>query len=565
MRYQKLRSILRLFSVALPWHQKISVAAVLLLLIVGGVVACGPGHSSHLVDLGTGEHSNIGSSRGGTVVPESDLVAIHVLPNTDVPKGVVVSLYDSPDGNNIAFVKELYRIIDGINRTGALIPTRHLSNPTKLELSRQEITLLVMVGQGRMSDFERFKSRLKDERLGVEPNGLIAVESDHPRADLWLQDFGEFTKAELRGATEPVYLLLDVNRNDHRGEFSPEVFMRLFRMPLVQLGDDDNLFGQYGGNIDATPSGRLIMGDAVRQGRKNSELPSLFDRLRVLGNPDALELESDWLSIGHIDEYLTFTSSVLGCGETLYYGQPLEGLRVVLDKASDEEFAKFAKEAAVESGISMTRGRLKAAVQSFRRNNRNGNDRNVGPEISIDLADYDLTRHDPVWTSLDDEYGMSIGAFDTLKWSDPESLVRYYVWRNLLDQEIISRSVSKLLATADCQQSEGLPVIYRPNFKDKAKIHSPHDRVVFHVGDTAHLPGVANSLVLRDHVIVPDPGIQALRDLTAERFGRHLGGARSQVHFIDDRQYHEKWGEVHCGTNVIREMGVRHEWHLIKR
>ncbi len=557
MRYQKLRSILRLFPMALPWHRNISVAAVLLLL-VGRVVACGPGHSSHLVDLGTGEHTNIGSSLGGTVVPASDLVAIHVLPNTNVPKGVVVSLYDSPAGSNVAFVKELYQIIEEINRTGALIPTRHLSNPTKLELGRQEITLLLLVAQGRMSEFERFKSRLMAERRGVEPNGLIAVESDHPHTDLWLQDFGEFAKAELRGATEPVYLLLDIKRNDYRGEFSPEVFMRLFRMPLVQLGDDGNLFGQYGGNIDATPSGRLIMGDAVRQGRKNPELPSLFDRLRALGNPDALELESDWLSIGHIDEYLTFTSSVLGCGETIYYGRPLEGLRVVLDKASDEEFAKFAKEAAVESGISFTRGRLKAALQSFRRNDRNGNGngRNVGPEISIDLADYDLTRHDPVWTLLDDEQGLSIGVFDTLKWSDPDSLVRYYVWRNLLDQEIISRSVSKLLATADCQQSEGLPVIYRPNFKDKPKIHSPNERVVVHVGDTAHLPGVTNSLVLRDHVIVPDPGIQALRDLTSERFGRHLGGATSQVHFIDDRQYHKKWGEVHCGTNVIREMDL---------
>ena len=103
MRYPKLRSILRLFPMALPWHRNISVAAVLLLL-VGGVVACGPGHSSHLVDLGTGEHTNIGSSLGGTVVPASDLVAIHVLPNTNVPKGVVVSLYDSLAGSNAAHI-----------------------------------------------------------------------------------------------------------------------------------------------------------------------------------------------------------------------------------------------------------------------------------------------------------------------------------------------------------------------------------------------------------------------------------------------------------------------------
>jgi len=66
----------------------------------------------------------------------------------------------------------------------------------------------------------------------------------------------------------------------------------------------------------------------------------------------------------------------------------------------------------------------------------------------------------------------------------------------------------------------------------------------------AFLPGVVNLTVLRRHLLVPACHIPSFDKIIEARF-RAQG---NQVHFIDDQAYHNSMGEIHCGTNVLREV-----------
>ena len=528
---------------------------------LGLAVACGRPRAATLKDLATGRDSNIAASGGSQTVSMNDIESIHILPNTNVPKGVVVSLVKFGAENNYAFVRDLYRQIAAINRTEGLVPTRTLSHPTRDQLMRQEITLIVLVPTGYMGDFES----LLDSLGGRNVPYVIPMEISTTYGDSWIQDFGEFAMVKLKDAARPSYLVLDTYRNHNRQEYDPAVFQQEFRIPLVRLGANKNISGQYGGNIEATPDGTLYMGNAVDSNRFEPTTGSdLYTRLESFGNANAVKLASNWLNVGHVDEFLTFTPSRRGCGSTLFYGRPLEALQLLVEQASDAEFKSFSDEwanqvlASSRGGpptqlldVHLTRESLRQALAWFKR------DPNVRG-IPLDLAAYDLNRHEPAWDSITAAGGMNSDQLASLRQSG--AFARFYVWRNLVDQQAIEQNVRQLESSLSCHQTEALPEAFLPDFYSTQGLS-------YYSGDSAHLPGMANSLVLRDHVIVPDPGVEALRRTASERFGRHLNSADgvSHVHFVNDAFYHEARGEIHCGTNVIREMTLRYQTIKPKR
>lgn len=68
-------------------------------------------------------------------------------------------------------------------------------------------------------------------------------------------------------------------------------------------------------------------------------------------------------------------------------------------------------------------------------------------------------------------------------------------------------------------------------------------------GCHAFLPGVVNLLVVRDHLIVPATHIPSFDKVIEAR----LKSQGNKVHFIDDTPYHTSMGEIHCGTNALRD------------
>jgi len=68
-------------------------------------------------------------------------------------------------------------------------------------------------------------------------------------------------------------------------------------------------------------------------------------------------------------------------------------------------------------------------------------------------------------------------------------------------------------------------------------------------GCCSYLPGVVNLTVLRNHLLVPACHMPTFDKIIEARF-RAQG---NKVHFIDDEPYHDSMGEIHCGTNVLRD------------
>lgn len=67
---------------------------------------------------------------------------------------------------------------------------------------------------------------------------------------------------------------------------------------------------------------------------------------------------------------------------------------------------------------------------------------------------------------------------------------------------------------------------------------------------TAFLPGVVNMLVVRDHLIVPATHIPAFDRAIEAR----LKAQGNEVHFVDDTPYHKSGGDIHCGSNAVRDL-----------
>jgi hypothetical protein len=70
------------------------------------------------------------------------------------------------------------------------------------------------------------------------------------------------------------------------------------------------------------------------------------------------------------------------------------------------------------------------------------------------------------------------------------------------------------------------------------------------------MPGVVNSLIADNVIVVPKPfgpRNNAGLDVFEEQVISTLAGSNLSVEFVDDWDYHKLFGEIHCGTNVLRK------------
>ncbi|MGB3560267.1 MAG: protein-arginine deiminase family protein [Geitlerinemataceae cyanobacterium] len=72
---------------------------------------------------------------------------------------------------------------------------------------------------------------------------------------------------------------------------------------------------------------------------------------------------------------------------------------------------------------------------------------------------------------------------------------------------------------------------------------------------SAWWPSMVNSVVVNDRLFVSDPKGVLLDnvDLTQEVFRNRVSASGLEVHFVNDRYYHELKGNTHCATNTARQ------------
>ncbi|XP_054857506.1 protein-arginine deiminase type-1-like [Eublepharis macularius] len=318
------------------------------------------------------------------------------------------------------------------------------------------------------------------------------------RGDRWIQDEMEFGYVEAPHKMFPV--VFDSPRNRELQDFpfkrilGPD-FGYVTREPENGRVSSLDSFGNLEVSPPVTvkgkeyPLGRILIGSSFPRSGSRKMAKIVRDFLYAQKVQSPVELYSDWLLVGHVDEFVTFIPACDRKGFRLLLASPLACYKLFKEKQKEGY-----GEAALFEGLE-------------------GVERKTLDEILADETVYD-----------DNKYAQSC-----IDWN-----------RSILKREL-GLSERDIIDIPQLFASKG-------------------------GGAHAFFPDMVNMLVLGKHLAIPKP------------FGPIIGGqccleekVRSLLEpldltctFIDDFfSYHVWSGEVHCGTNVLREPFSFHWWNIV--
>lgn len=381
--------------------------------------------------------------------------------NNHLPQKVLVVYSSSTAG----FVKDLFKVIKTVNEQ------ENLPQSERIKLH------VISASSGNPAS-----------QLGIPPadaEKYLEFNDKFSSGDIWVQDCMEMCSAQTGTSQAFVPAVFDSNRG--RGLAGlPKVLSGMWNLVYAKNPSNSQAHGDYGGNLEVTPfDDVMVTGNTI-----TAPCKAFFEKMGYAGrmfNPD-----TSWLTVGHIDEYLSFipTAHVPG-GYSIVKADPayaLELLAATPDadlsglQSSDADFLK----------------RVKQVVLAQKRDPNSGK-------------------------------GTAEGDFVTLNRQIGE-----IIEKNVGELKVFIRKV-----TNDPNRDFG--EVAWPGFFEGRNGPRPS-------GCCAYLPGVVNLLVVRNHLIVPACHIPTFDRAIETRF-RAQGNV---VHFVDDEPYHDSMGEIHCGTNVLR-------------
>jgi len=412
------------------------------------------------------------------IQPEQ-VTKLRMMSNNNLPKKVIVVRNYSTSG----FVDKLVRTIQSINKDFA--------NPMKLH---------VIVDSS--SSYRSFKKQMEDAGLY---GSLVEINEQFFTSDQWMQDWGEILVAEVSGKPEPELTIFDSNRG--RGlRGLPKLFADMWGAHYLKNPNNQGIKGDYGGNIEVSPDNVLVIGDTSTQ-----DLRQFFAQ-RGYADKTAL-LETRWLTVGHVDEYVSFVpdASAPG-GYAIVKADP--GLAIELIKNASPE-------------------QLNAIHSSYRSQIINMHNSLKEEGVSrMGLDDYDLSEGN-ILTEL------------VARNSDPLRM-NQLVDLNRSISELIDRNIETLkqsITAATKGRRTEFRVVSFPTIFQGRKSGGGLS------GCVALLPGTVNMLVLGQHAVIPDAQFPLFND----HIRQTTASTKIVPHFLENLAYHYSNGQIHCGTNVMRE------------
>lgn len=368
---------------------------------------------------------------------------------------------------------------------------------------------------------------------------LVEVNDKFFTTDQWMQDWGEVATIRMKGDPKQHIAVLDSNRGRGIAEL-PKVLANFWNCACLKNPSNRFACGDYGGNVEITPDDVLIIGNtSTEEFREFLASHGYRDRMVVV--------ETDWLRVGHCDEYLSVIPNPKAAeGFTVVKANPRQALRLIkdspradLDRIDVPEYREMmlavhdylnsAAGAAAPRGVQDADGGPATTYQ----------ERVVKYLDSLDATGAPGPHPMPIMRHL--SFGPSSGT-DTDAADRKAAMARAeeFVKKNLALAAVIDSNIKAVTAKID-----------EVNNTPKA-VHSVLSfPVLYHQKGPRHIafvPGVVNQLIVRRHLIIPDPKIKAFRD--------YIAGVATKVglvpHFLDDMPYHTLEGEIHCGTNVFR-------------
>ncbi|MEV6285823.1 protein-arginine deiminase family protein [Kribbella sp. NPDC051770] len=369
------------------------------------------------------------------------------------------------------------------------------------------------------------------------PSGLQRLDQS---GDSWTQDLFEPAYMSIPGPggkPQGMKVLLG-SVNDSRRVGSRVIFTELagadvaaVHVEHVPVPEENESYDSMGNleTIPATPQhpvGRIVIGGDGFEHGKTGPASEMTTLLKSQGMQNPLGLDTSWLTVGHVDEFLQFVpvpGSRLGWKALI--ADPAAGLQLLrgvragghggdimhgrlpelewpydlrIDQRSTDEF--LADKQFVETNERAV-AKIQANVEVLKR--------------EAGLTDADLVRVPSLFTAKSMDYGM--------------------------------------LETEISQLQDG------PE-KDAAvaKLHAMRDAV-------AEIPGAVNGLVLNaGKYIAPKPygPVVGGKDVFATAISKALAGIGYQVTYADDlKSEHISEGEIHCATNTLRDSLSTRWWN----
>jgi protein-arginine deiminase len=356
--------------------------------------------------------------------------------------------------------------------------------------------------------------------------------------DVWAQDFMEPGFASMPGPDGPITLRIMIRcPQDERvaGRQLFEYYRDTGIGAVQQLGGARDEINS-GGNIETIPpyefdgttwpAGRLILGNHGEQ--KHFMLPFF----QAQETQDPLLLDTDWLAIGHVDEFVQFIPVDSPRGWVIMVTDPMMGVEMLRQLKDDGH----------------------GPERAFSRKNDSQSSRNC-TDFACAAIPVQPTTIDEM---LANEDLMSVQKRCAERIEGNLQILKEAT--GVTDDEII-----RLPAMFKGNPFSDLSAILSGNATDGSTVGgNPASNATDELKVGALFPGVINGVVLTDFdtYIAPNPWGPVVNgtDVLAEKLTSLYASVGMNVVYIDDWNTHHNFGgEIHCGTNTVRDMDV--EWY----
>jgi protein-arginine deiminase len=335
---------------------------------------------------------------------------------------------------------------------------------------------------------------------------LIILPPSQHNGDRWIQDEIEFGYCESSSHILPV--VFDSPRDRELDGF-PEAELLNPDFGHFQMGGSTPNSLDSFGNLEVSPpvtvNGREYpLGRIVFGGRKYGDfgeetrqmMPQIRSFLYAQKVQSPIEIYTDWLAVGHVDEIICFIPANNAKGFKVLLASPGSCLALLQSLSND--------------GYGST--------LMFEGQNRNSPDSSFSAEITIDQL-------------LDDQEFWEANA----------------VFQRHMD---LNRKILKLELGLDESDLIDIPVLFYPPAKERT---------------LAYFPDMINHLVIGNVSLVPKPYGPIINGECAFEAAFRKAVPEQTCKFIDNwYPYHEMSGEVHCGTNTLRSPFTHKKWWEFK-
>ena len=373
--------------------------------------------------------------------------------------------------------------------------------------------------------------RQEAEKAGIsEPVHVL------PYNDIWTQDFFETAYSSIPGPEGPIVLRIMIRSfQDHRPA-GAQVFteLRAANVGGVQQLSPGNTVDSTG-NLETIPPytyrGRSYPAGRIIMGTWDGPLPYVFEFLQAQETQEPIELDTSWLAVGHVDEFVQFLPAPnTERGWVMMVDDPLAGLDI-LRKVSEGGHGD---------------------QEAFSR-----------PKLPTDNPDWCLPPNDTLNEHLSKPNFTELNEYAAAKIQSNIDILKQKT--GITDEEIFRvpatfyepdfRECYFTEPSVKAANAVDLPQIVQaanPNNKLLHPRQLPPGPMVI-----AYYPGIVNGVVLSDsYYLAPKPWAPIVdgKDVFEEAITKvYAAAANYTVSFMDDwYSHHVGGGEIHCGSNVWR-------------